>query len=781
MELAQPLPSDAQLVDAARRGSDAAWAELDSRHGWAVLSVAKALRVNKRRRSGAEAMERLHRALVEDEPAVDGVSAVRALRPRAIAELTAGTYRPAGDRDPDDAAEDGLLADVFGRLPEPWQTVLWHSVVEQRSPGEMTPLLGRGVNDVLALQHTARSGLHRAYLRAIAEGDGAFLADDCRTIVPMLSAAGRGTLAAQDQRVVDAHLESGRDGAPCDDCRARLDLVATIDERLPAAIAPGITGLSVERYRAAVGAGDQSFGVAALSASRSNRVGKLAVAGAAVVILVAVVFAFLLIRRPFDEASSSTSAGPGPTGTVATTAEGTIEPPDTNPGATAAPTTTELLLRPSPSGPANTVELLFSSGSRAVGAVAPLPDVSVDLVSPARVFAGGTGTIDVMVTNSGESTEVSFEIRTPNGVLFDALVDGDAECRGPLDDAAFCNVALGAGESKTLALRLRLETTVVGRLILDPGVLGEPLEIGISATPRLVHSSVGRGDIVAIGNTVISCQPSAPACDGARALTGEVVNRWDLPMEFIGEMTSLGWRNSSTASLEFASGAEVEAAYLFWSGDLDERGQRVADDAGRGQVTMLAPNGRDPVQVESTGLLLGDIDATQYLGYAEVTDLVAAAGSGEYLVGNIQSVEVQGSYAAWSLVVVTSDDRQPRAQHTVTSPFAWFAPEFDHRSSLPVPFGLGLDSSLDVVAFEGEPGFSPERVVVGGTQLGGDNEFDGSIIGPRAPMFANSFGIDVEAYDLRIDAPDGTLLIDATSDKDGVRLAVLGLTVDLPS
>jgi len=45
--------------------------------------------------------------------------------------------------------------------------------------------------------------------------------------------------------------------------------------------------------------------------------------------------------------------------------------------------------------------------------------------------------------------------------------------------------------------------------------------------------------------------------------------------------------------------------------------------------------------------------------------------------------------------------------------------------------------------------------------------------------FVNSIGVDIEAYDLTIDSPAGTLRIDATSAEDGIRPAVLGLSVDL--
>jgi hypothetical protein len=42
----------------------------------------------------------------------------------------------------------------------------------------------------------------------------------------------------------------------------------------------------------------------------------------------------------------------------------------------------------------------------------------------------------------------------------------------------------------------------------------------------------------------------------------------------------------------------------------------------------------------------------------------------------------------------------------------------------------------------------------------------------------NYFGIDIDTYDLVIDASTGTLPIEATSDKDGIRLAVLALAVE---
>jgi hypothetical protein len=117
----------------------------------------------------------------------------------------------------------------------------------------------------------------------------------------------------------------------------------------------------------------------------------------------------------------------------------------------------------------------------------------------------------------------------------------------------------------------------------------------------------------------------------------------------------------------------------------------------------------------------------------------------------------------------------------VTDPFDWVAPEapFSYAAELAVPLVANGVARMNVVGFEGELGFLPETLNVGGTELGGSNPFDSSVGGDRDPAFVNSLGVDVDAYDLTIDSPAGTLRIDATSANDGIRLAVLGLTVDL--
>ena len=69
--------------------------------------------------------------------------------------------------------ETTMAARAFARLPERWQTVLWHTEVEQETPAQVAPVLGLSANGVAALAYRAREGLRQAYLQEhLADADG---------------------------------------------------------------------------------------------------------------------------------------------------------------------------------------------------------------------------------------------------------------------------------------------------------------------------------------------------------------------------------------------------------------------------------------------------------------------------------------------------------------------------------------------------------------------------------------------------------------------------------
>jgi hypothetical protein len=792
-----PLPSDGQLVDGARDGMAGAWNELIRRHEGAVTGVAKVGRRFGSNKAVARAIDTLRVDIGSGEPGTADVTTtsasvdepsnddgIRSVRARLLANLTGGSFGPGGTVD---ASVDGVelpgtkdqtidlvdltsVARAFATLPEPWQTALWHRVVERQTAIEYAPLLGRAANEATSAVQRADAGLFEAYLidqRAQSE-----VAPGCVPIIPLLGGSLRSTLSAHEQRLVDDHLGGGpsADGRSrgCDACARRVAVSRALSTLLPAAVVPELAKMSVERYRDASGVRPATALVD--PDDRRRRIAFGAIFG---VLLLAAGTAVFFARDSLDVLDTERPTA----STQQSTSTTEVGPTTSAPVGTPGPTTTELQLRPSATGPVNAVDVVFDEPGP-VGFAPVVAEVSVVLSSPGPIFAGGTGTIDLTITNAGAADVVTgATLQVPDGVVFDAMVDGPASCVDPDDDSARCEVSVAAGATERVTIRFRLQGKNVGQFVVNSNLAVDELRLPITAVNRLVHSSVDEGQVIVAGNTLMTCIESDPDCVNARNGVGEVLNRWDLPLEFVGADRGPDWFNSSSATIDLGAGT-VDAAYLFWSGDLNERNVTITDDGRSGRVSLLPPGADEPVEVEAERIRRGDVDATQYFGSVDVTEIVKAYGDGQYTVGNVQSVEVQGSYAGWVLVVVTRDDTLPRRSHMVVSPFSWFSPDDTFAIEIDVPLGGEHQATFDVVAFEGERGFIPEYLTVGGEQLG-DSSFDSTITGERDPSYDNNFGIDVDAYDLVIDASNGILPIVATSDNDGIRLAVLALSVDV--
>ncbi|HEY3477824.1 MAG TPA: sigma-70 family RNA polymerase sigma factor, partial [Streptomyces sp.] len=102
--------------------------------------------------------------------------------------------------------ETRLLARGFRSLPERWQAVLWHRLVDGRANAEVAVMLGLTPNGVTSLLARAQEGLRQAYLQAhIRDGGGV----ECRHYSGLLGSAVRG--ANSRDRGLTRHLaECGR-------------------------------------------------------------------------------------------------------------------------------------------------------------------------------------------------------------------------------------------------------------------------------------------------------------------------------------------------------------------------------------------------------------------------------------------------------------------------------------------------------------------------------------------------------------------------------------------
>ncbi|MFE2878505.1 sigma-70 family RNA polymerase sigma factor [Streptomyces roseus] len=140
----------------------------------------------------------------------------------------------AGDQDVEGAAlsaeEGSLVLRAYRSLPERWQAVLWHAVVEDEPAAETARRLGISAGGVGSLAARAREGLREAYLRAHLDESAS---EECRHYGGLLAAA----LRRPGKRVT---RDLGRHLRACDICgRAERDLRA-VNNRLGALLPAGI-------------------------------------------------------------------------------------------------------------------------------------------------------------------------------------------------------------------------------------------------------------------------------------------------------------------------------------------------------------------------------------------------------------------------------------------------------------------------------------------------------------------------------------------------------------
>lgn len=261
MSIAQPpvdeSAGDAELITAVRGGARESYAMLYERHRAAAYHLSRQLV-----RSPAEADDLVSDAFAKVlDTLLAGGGPDTAFRAYLLTTLRNGFYdRIRRDQrveltedmstvDPGvpfvDTAVAGLettlAARAFARLPERWQTVLWHTEIEGESPAQVAPLLGLTPNGVAALAYRAREGLRQAYLQVhLAE-----TADDvCRTTVERLGAWARDGLSRRERAQVDGHL------AECERCRALAAELVDVNHGLRGIVAVLVLGSATVPYLA---------------------------------------------------------------------------------------------------------------------------------------------------------------------------------------------------------------------------------------------------------------------------------------------------------------------------------------------------------------------------------------------------------------------------------------------------------------------------------------------------------------------------------------------------
>ncbi|NUW34617.1 sigma-70 family RNA polymerase sigma factor [Nonomuraea sp. SMC257] len=237
---------DAALTQRVRAGDSHAAAELYERHHAAVLAFARRLSPDP---NAAEdlASEAFTRTLRTVRTGAGGPSGgwrpylYAVVRNTAVEwaridqrliltdEFTAEAFADLPAAEPEIA--DDLVVRAYRSLPPRWQTVLWHTLIEEEDPEQVARILGITPGNVSVLAFRAREGLRKAYLAAhVAAGS-----PECRSFADRMAAAVRKP-GGRMPRALRAHLDT------CPSCARALvelrDLNSTLRAALPIVLLP---------------------------------------------------------------------------------------------------------------------------------------------------------------------------------------------------------------------------------------------------------------------------------------------------------------------------------------------------------------------------------------------------------------------------------------------------------------------------------------------------------------------------------------------------------------
>ncbi|MFD5319056.1 sigma-70 family RNA polymerase sigma factor [Streptomyces sp. NPDC127098] len=264
LEAESSASADLALVDGMRRGDPGAYDELYRRHADAVRRYARtccrdtdtaddltnevfaATLQAVRRGAGPDTAVRAYlltsvRRVAADwartakrEQLVEDFAAF-AVSAAAVQAGGPATHESGADVRAMRQAEESMAVRAFRSLPERWQTVLWHTAVEDASPRDVAPLLGLTPNATAVLAHRAREGLKQAYLqahvsRALTDGG------DCARFADRLGAYARGGLRTRAERGLRKHLEE------CARCAVAASEVRDVNAHIRAVLPIAVIG-----------------------------------------------------------------------------------------------------------------------------------------------------------------------------------------------------------------------------------------------------------------------------------------------------------------------------------------------------------------------------------------------------------------------------------------------------------------------------------------------------------------------------------------------------------
>ena len=306
----------------------------------------------------------------------------------------------------------------------------------------------------------------------------------------------------------------------------------------------------------------------------------------------------------------------------------------------------------------------------------------------------------------------------------------------------------------------------------------------------LRYSNNVNGQIIMAANTLMQCPTGTvdplmnSGCTGARAGTSARNNN-SFDMQWLDTDSDPSTFTSSSATLSLPTAGHVVFAGLYWTG-LQRKGEAITgangfravpvnppDATAIGTAKIVVPGASAYATVTASQVDTASISSgSGYGAFADVTEMVSAAGAGTYTVANVQTGTGGNSFAGWSLVVAYSDPAEPLRNLSVFDGLKVVA----GTSSVDIPLsGFKTPSTgqvkttMGVVAAEGDAGAVGDYLTLNDVVLAdavhpANNTENstianrGALVTSKTPNWANQLG-----YDSSLFQADGFLPRDATT------------------
>lgn len=432
-----------------------------------------------------------------------------------------------------------------------------------------------------------------------------------------------------------------------------------------------------------------------------------------------------------------------------------------------------------------------------------LADVDVSFSLPAGVAGAGPvgGACTTTTTTTTEPADVMPDTATtpPGGPLAAAGVGGPSVLN--------CTIGELAAEESTVVL---LTLTTAKRLVLsgevsyavtgtDPVTGGDAESTGSFAVTAVSGVGVrgtwhGSVAVTEVGAPLMRC--SLVGCWLAGTPWWSDATNDLFPMRPLNDAG--GGTSSSSATVTIPDGATVKHAGLYWSANHKAGGEFSQDLTS---VRLRAPGSGfyAPVTGEVLGEGIDSTGRTAYQAYADVTQVVAAHGAGEWSVADIALAKLpHGSswidqlasldlYAGWSLVVVYEDTALPDGSVTIVDgPVVVTAAA---GLTFDILGASGTTTTLGAVAWDGDRHVSGDQLVLnsaalrpvlspnspgGGAHGSASDAFNTTAWGSSG-RYENSLGVDAKKFE---GAPTqaGVNTISASTSGDEYVIGVVTVT-----